>query len=192
MASSGHGGRREGAGRPVSRPCGTQAGWRRHRGRGEPPCRRCEQARERWVTGPPVPLLEVELAGLRPFTANQVRRQGWAQTARLVADWRTKAAWTARAVLAPAGSGKAVEAVSGPVIVVATPLHRNRRSVQDVGACGPAGKACVDGLVDAGLLPGDGPEWVTELRFRPPDVCGVDGLRLQVWAADGFARDPGP
>lgn len=39
------------------------------------------------------------------------------------------------------------------------------------------------GLVDAGVLPDDGPAHLVRLTFLPPDICGHDGLRLTVEAA---------
>ena len=128
-------------------------------------------------------LLTVVVPG-RAFTANQVARQSWHTTARMVKDWRTRAYWHTRVVLAPAGSGKTVETVEGPVIVVATSLHRTRRSLPDTGAVSPCLKAVLDGIVDAGFLVDDTGEYVSEIRFRPPDVCGQDGLRVEVHAAE--------
>lgn len=65
--------------------------------------------------------------------------------------------------------------------VTATPLHKNRRSPQDVGACFPATKAAIDGLVDAFVVPDDSPEHLTSLTFRAPLVCGRDGLSLTIY-----------
>ena len=129
-------------------------------------------------------LLTVVVPG-RPFTANQVARQSWAATARMVKDWRTRAYWHARVVLAPAGSGKVIEPVEGPVVVAATSLHRTRRSLPDTGAVSPCLKAVIDGgLVDTGFLADDSAEYISEIRFRPPEVVGQDGLRVEVYAAE--------
>ena len=39
-------------------------------------------------------------------------------------------------------------------------------------------KAGLDGLVDAGVLPDDGPEHVTAVTFVPPERTGQDGLTI--------------
>ena len=77
------------------------------------------------------------------------------------------------------------------VTVTAIPHVRDGRS-QDLGACFPAVKASLDGIVRAGLLVDDSPLYVRELRFRPVVMrsplgdalelrlnafrCGPDGL----------------
>lgn len=48
----------------------------------------------------------------------------------------------------------------------------------DAGACFPAVKAAVDGIVDAGVLPDDGPECVAWIRFHAPRKTGVDSVTL--------------
>ena len=60
------------------------------------------------------------------------------------------------------------------------PLHRDRRTPQDVAACVPEFKAALDGLVDAGVLFDDGPAYVESVTFLPPHVCGVDGLLVTI------------
>jgi len=44
----------------------------------------------------------------------------------------------------------------------------------------PAVKATIDGLVDGGLIPDDTPDHLVALTFLPPDVCGRNGLRVEV------------
>ena len=67
-----------------------------------------------------------------------------------------------------------------PVLVTATPHHRDRRSPQDAGACLPAVKAVLDGIVDGGFLPDDGPQWVAGILLRAPVIDGWDGLEMEV------------
>ena len=109
--------------------------------------------------------------GARPLTVNAVaklHRQQWATHTRQVREtW----AWLAIAAQVPH-----LERAR----VTVTPLHRDRRSPQDVAACAPEAKAAIDGLVDAGVLDDDNSEFLVELAFRPPDVCGLDGLRLTI------------
>lgn len=109
--------------------------------------------------------------GSRPLTVNKVRtmhRMAWAN---YVKDER--ATWERLA------SGKNIPTLERACIVV-TPLHKDRRSPQDVAACAPAVKAAIDGIVDAGVLPDDDPEHLLEVVFRPPWICGADGMRLTV------------
>jgi crossover junction endodeoxyribonuclease RusA len=69
----------------------------------------------------------------------------------------------------------------GPIVVDATPHYPTRRS-SDVAACFPSVKAAIDGLVDRGVIPDDGPEWVRRLTFHPPQlgVPGMAGLTLTI------------
>ena len=63
--------------------------------------------------------------------------------------------------------------------VVVTVLHETRtRTLPDCGACAPAVKAAIDGLVDAGVIPDDTPEFLTEIRFMAPFKTGRDALVL--------------
>lgn len=66
------------------------------------------------------------------------------------------------------------------VAVVARPILRDRRT-QDVGACFPAVKAAIDGLVDAGVIDDDGPDVVVQLTFDAP-LCsaGRDALEVTI------------
>lgn len=112
--------------------------------------------------------------GARPLTVNAVakmHRQQWATHTR-----ETRGRWH---LLALEAEVRRVEACT----ITATPLHKDRRSPQDVAACAPEVKAAVDGLIDAGLLDDDSPDRLLSIQFLPPDVCGVDGLQLRIEAA---------
>jgi len=64
--------------------------------------------------------------------------------------------------------------------VTAWPMLRDRR-IQDVGACFPAVKAAIDGLVDADVVPEDEPRYVTMIAMGPPvQEAPYDALRLMV------------
>jgi hypothetical protein len=110
----------------------------------------------------------------RPWTLN-VERQGnrWKRAA-LVKDWRAVFAALAREAHIPA-----FEAIT----VKVQPELRNRASMPDTGACIGAAKAAIDGLVDAGVIPEDGPAFVHRLTFERPMVTGVDALTLTIEAA---------
>ena len=49
-----------------------------------------------------------------------------------------------------------------------------RHPVADTGACFPAVKAAIDGLVDAGVLPGDTGQFVPSITFLAPVRVGKD------------------
>lgn len=113
----------------------------------------------------------LEDTGARPLTINRVinlHRQQWAAITKV-----ERRKW---AVLARAGRVPALHQAR----VTVTPLHANRRSPQDAGACAAAAKAAIDGLVDAQVLPDDSPAHLLALTFLAPDVCGRDGMRLAI------------
>jgi len=95
----------------------------------------------------------------RPFTQNSLYGKGNHYTrARKVKEWRESFAWLALKARMPS---------MDRCLIVATP-HLSDNRLQDTGACFPAVKAAIDGLVDAGVLVDDGPDHVTELRFFRP------------------------
>ena len=47
-------------------------------------------------------------------------------------------------------------------------LTKKGGRLQDVGACNPAVKAAIDGIVDAGVLPDDSSRYMKSLIFLPP------------------------
>lgn len=112
----------------------------------------------------------------RPTTINEERHHA--------GHWQRSTVTRARrTVYATQARVKKVPPLDRAAIVV-TPLHRDRRSPQDVGACAPAAKAAIDGLVDAGVLPDDNPRHLIAVLYLPPRVCGVNGLELVIIDAD--------
>lgn len=103
----------------------------------------------------------------RPVTLN-VERQGnrWQ---------RSKATAPVRAAARLLAARQAP--LEGPVEVVSWPTYPNRRSLPDTGGTAPSAKAAVDGVVDAGKLPHDGPEVVRRLVFLAPQK-GPLGLHV--------------
>jgi hypothetical protein len=97
---------------------------------------------------------------IRPFSLNAERNsRHWGRPSRnttqardlardLCAEWIEAQAITWR---------PALRAVS----IDAFPYAIDRRYRQDTGNCYPSVKACIDGLVRAGLIEDDGPEFVT-------------------------------
>ena len=94
----------------------------------------------------------------RPWTTNAERAGNRWERASLTKEWREAFAWLAKAEQIPAMSW----------ISVTVEPHQKGGRLQDVGACNPAVKAAIDGLVDAGILPDDSPEYVRSLIFLPP------------------------
>ena len=94
----------------------------------------------------------------RPWTTNAERAGNRWERASLTKEWREAFAWLARYEEIP------------PMrwLSVTVEPHQKGGRLQDVGACNPAVKAAIDGLVDAGVLPDDSPEFVRSLIFLPP------------------------
>lgn len=109
----------------------------------------------------------------RPLTVNTVaslHRQQWATQTR---DHRAEWGWLWREAKVPTP-------IPFPIQVRVVPLHRDRRSPQDVAACAPAAKAAIDALTDIGALIDDGPSYVRRVIFEAPHIGEVDGLKLYV------------
>lgn len=109
----------------------------------------------------------------RPWTLNAERSGSTHhfKRAELVREWRQ------------AFAGLAMKAKVPPlerVFILAAPEVKDRRSIPDTGACIGAVKAAIDGLVDVGVLDGDGPDRVLLLSFVAPVVTGVDALAVHV------------
>lgn len=109
--------------------------------------------------------------GERPPTLNIERQNHKFHRASTTKQWRADYTMLARAAKIP---------LLHAIAVVAIPHHVNRRSPQDVGACVPAVKAAVDGLVDAGVIPNDTSVYFKALTFLPPVIDGWDGLELRI------------
>jgi hypothetical protein len=97
----------------------------------------------------------------RPWTTNAERSMHRMKRAALVKEWRTAFYW-----LGTQSKAKRLN----PCHIEAFPVQPDRRWMADVGACLPAVKAAVDGLVDAGVLDDDTPEHVLSIRFWPAEV----------------------
>lgn len=112
----------------------------------------------------------------RPWLLNSERAGGKRGTgghygrAALVKEWRTTFAWLAKEARVPPLQWLTAEVQQ---------ICRTRK-VPDTGSCFPAVKAAIDGLVDAGVLADDGPQFVRALTFLAPITEGVDALVLRV------------
>ena len=94
----------------------------------------------------------------RPWTTNGERAGNRWQRAELVKTWRS-----AFHVLAKSEWMPEMEWIS-----VTVEPHQKGGRLQDVGACHPAVKAAIDGVVDAGVLPDDSPKYMKSLIFLAP------------------------
>ena len=94
----------------------------------------------------------------RPWTTNAERAGNRWERAKLTKEWRLGFQLLAKSEKIPPMAW----------ITVTVEPHQKGGRLQDVGACSPAVKAAIDGLVDAGVLPDDSPEFVKSLVFLPP------------------------
>jgi hypothetical protein len=81
--------------------------------------------------------------------------------ARLVKTWREAAFEAAQKAQVPK---------MNKIDIVCQPCRGTRRNMADTGGHFPVAKACIDGLVDAGVVKDDGPEFVRSLTFRAPYI----------------------
>jgi hypothetical protein len=108
----------------------------------------------------------------RPRTVNDLIAKTMHSRRRVMKAWREWAEAEA--------TDQALAPITGPVTVTVLHLRPNRTGMPDVGAPLLIVKAVIDGLVDAHVLPSDGPDVVTSLTFEAPAVVGYDGLRVIV------------
>ena len=107
-------------------------------------------------------MCEYELTyNARPWSFNVERRTNRFQRAPMVAEWRD-----AYRLLALESKVPPLQWIH----VEARPQYRTARSLPDTAACVGSVKAAIDGLVDAGVLPDDGPELVRRVTFEAPVV----------------------
>lgn len=108
-----------------------------------------------------------------PLTLNVGRQKGEWSRRKELADWRE---WAAK-------EADGLPGIIGAVSVTVIHLRKNWAAMPDVGAPILAVKAVIDGLVDAEILPSDGPDVVRRLTFLAPEVVGYHGLRVTVLEA---------
>ena len=116
----------------------------------------------------------------RPFTVNGIYRSHHHVAAPQIKHWRETFKGLAEDIGLPA--------MERCHVTVWVEL-KNRRSIPDTGACYSAVKAAIDGLVDAGCLPDDGPEEIASIKMHAPVVTGVDALEIEVARATSRLHD---
>ena len=138
------------AGRPAElQPTwGYEAGYGAHTS-GECPCYKTKPGR--------LATASISLKGTT-YTMNRALRSHWRENSRLTAAVRDYAAklWAAEL------KG---QQLATPVKIYARQMLVAGRKPQDIGAQFPTAKAALDGLVDAGGIPDDSPDFVREITF---------------------------
>ena len=113
----------------------------------------------------------VVVVGQRPWTTNQERKKGSLYQRSAVIKWWREAFRDA-----------ALEAEIphfDSIKIEVTPILPDRR-IQDTGACFPTAKAAIDGLVDAGVIDDDAPQYVPTITFHAPVICREGGLEILI------------
>ena len=108
----------------------------------------------------------------RPMTMNEYRTLHFRARAKYDKQLRQRFAWLAIQARAPKGLDR--------IIVTAAPYVRRGTTLPDVGACFPAVKAAIDGLVDFGVIPNDTPDHLSAITFVAPVHHDHDSLLLFV------------
>lgn len=114
----------------------------------------------------------------RPWTVNTERGRGGTKDKEW--SWRDRAG----ATLQWRGDFKilAKQAKIPPLRSAAIEVRQltKTRTRPDPGSIYPAVKAAIDGIVDARVLPDDGPDFVSRLTFFPAEAAGRDELILTI------------
>lgn len=123
------------------------------------------------MTGPPFYRLEILSGGREWITANQ--RLFWAARSQRTRSWRLAAAMRAQEMQLPK--------LTKALIVCELRFSDNRR--RDPHNWMPTAKACVDGLVDAGVFEDDNHNIVTgpDMRIGPKVVPAWRGLHFLIY-----------
>ena len=104
----------------------------------------------------------------RPWTTNFERSKNRWVRAELTKEWRTAFCLLAKQAKIPRLQ----------TIEVDVKVFQKGGRLQDVASCNPAVKAAIDGLVDAGVLVDDSPEFLKSIKFFAPQR-GKDSLLIE-------------
>jgi len=124
-----------------------------------------------------------QAAGPKWSTMNGSHRNHYAHQA-LQNWWRAKADVTV--LNASELDEKFDEPVPSPVVITAT-VHRVRNGRADAHNVTPTIKACIDGMVSAGVIEDDSDEHVTELRIRAGEKRPQPTVTLLIEHAEAVA-----
>ena len=103
------------------------------------------------------------------MSINQERRLHFRELVPLKQAWRLKGMAAARQAKVPRLSQAEIH----------VRVWLSRGILQDAGNAFPTAKSIQDGLVDAGVLPDDGPEYVRYLGFHAPER-GEDRVEITI------------
>lgn len=107
----------------------------------------------------------------RPWSINEERKLHYMERARRVKEWRETFYWLAKEAKIPPCTAITIEAF---------PIQQ-RGKLGDVLNNYPAAKAAIDGIVDAGVVPDDSPEYVRAITLHAP-TRGENALRVVIHA----------
>lgn len=111
------------------------------------------------------------VSGRRPWTTNQERKRGSHYERSEQTKW-WREAFRDAALEANVPHFQAIT-------IEVTPILPDRK-IQDTGACYPAAKAAIDGLVDAGVIDDDAPKYVPTITFHSPVLSNYAGLEVLI------------
>jgi crossover junction endodeoxyribonuclease RusA len=111
------------------------------------------------------------VSGRRPWTTNQERKRGSHYERSEQTKW-WREAFRDAALEANIPHFRAIT-------IEVTPILPDRK-IQDTGACYPAAKAAIDGLVDAGVIDDDAPKYVPTITFHSPVLSNYAGLEVLI------------
>lgn len=113
----------------------------------------------------------------RPLLENQLSAHGsYHQRAAMRAEWRQ-----AFRILAMQHHIPSLDRIR----VTVEHTKAGKGKVPDVCACAPSVKAAIDGLVDAGVIPDDGPAHLVAVEFLAPTRGTEHAVSLTIEEADG-------
>lgn len=140
------------------------------------------------ASGPPAPLPYPPWTATLPISSklrasmNRTLRMHWAERHYVVQSLQSEA-WAAANT-----KGKRAPRYKVPVTVEFRPFV-DRGPLPDTDALGFVAKSVLDGLVNAGVLPDDSPEWVSAVIFYRPELLTQQSLLWIRLAPEGAEND---
>jgi hypothetical protein len=107
----------------------------------------------------------------RPFLMNQLRNTHWAEVGRKCAEYRDDTALLARHARIPHLCR---------VHIIARGVYADKRTLPDPAAIAYAVKACIDGLVLAGVITDDDDRYVARESYDPARRGTTTGIELTI------------
>lgn len=118
-------------------------------------------------------------APARLLTHNAERTMHWREYGAIKKQWRTTTKILAKHIKLPRFQ----------LVEIVVDFEQAKFKLADPGSHAPVAKACIDGLVDAGVLIDDSPEYVLKVTHNAPTRGVVDQVTLHVF---GTVREDGP